>query len=185
MGKIFAFIIASVAKLVKTFSGGANIFTLSLLTESAFCDIKCVLYEKKGADVVKTLKSMLSSVTIAAGLYSLLFIAAIPLLCVSAGRNLVLMIISIVILGVGLPGLPLLWLQFGKLVPLTRITAAIENDKIYEVDAIAARLRISRKKVSRRIRRILRRGILRGYYFDGNLVHPIYSCDKPAAGNEV
>jgi DNA-binding Lrp family transcriptional regulator len=57
---------------------------------------------------------------------------------------------------------------------LRRVTAAIEENNVYSVDELAARLHLSRRCVCRRIRRILRRRILREYFFDGNLIHPTY-----------
>lgn len=123
---------------------------------------------------MKVLKSLLATVTMVAFTYSLLFLIAIPVLCLSAGHNLALTVVSIVILALGLPLIPLFWVQFSKLISLRRITAAIEEEKIYAVDELAERLHLSRRCVCRRIRRILRRRILREYFFDGNLIHPTY-----------
>ncbi len=123
---------------------------------------------------MKVLRSMLASVWLAAITYSILFIIAIPVLCLTAGKHIALMIVSIVIIALGLPFIPLIWIQFSKLISLRRVTAAIEEDNVYAVDELAARLHLSRRCVCRRIRRILRRRILREYFFDGNLIHPTY-----------
>ena len=123
---------------------------------------------------MKVLKSMLASTWMAAIIYSILFIIAIPVLCISAGKNILLMVLSIVIIAIGLPFIPLIWIHFSKLISLRRVTAAIEEDNVYAVDELAARLHLSRRCVCRRIRRILRRRILREYFFDGNLIHPTY-----------
>ncbi|MBO5050737.1 MAG: hypothetical protein J6D31_00920 [Clostridia bacterium] len=123
---------------------------------------------------MKVLKSMLASTWMAAIIYSILFIIAIPVLCISAGKNILLMVLSIVIIAIGLPFIPLVWIQFSKLISLRGITAAIEEEKIYSVDELTKRLHISRRRACRRIRRILRRRILREYFFDGNLIHPTY-----------
>ena len=123
---------------------------------------------------MKILKSMLASVWLAAIIYSALFVIAIPVLCLTAGKNMPIMVLSIVIIAVGLPFIPLVWVQFSKLFSLRHITAMIENDKIYSVDELTKRLHLSRRCVCRRIRRILRRRILREYFFDGNLIHPTY-----------
>ena len=123
---------------------------------------------------MKVLKSMLASIWMAAIIYSILFIAAIPVLCISAGKNILLMVISIVIIAIGLPFIPLVWIQFSKLISLRGITAAIEEEKIYSVDELTKRLHISRRRACRRIRRSLRRRILREYFFDGNIIHPTY-----------
>jgi hypothetical protein len=94
------------------------------------------------------------------------------------------MVVSIVIIALGLPFIPLVWVQFSKLLSLRSITAAIEEDKVYAVDELATRLHISRRCVCRRIRRILRRRILREYFFDGNLIHPTYRLgEKKEAEN--
>ncbi|MBQ8352035.1 MAG: hypothetical protein IJY20_08365 [Clostridia bacterium] len=123
---------------------------------------------------MKVLKSMLASVWLFAVVYSVLFIIAIPVLCLTAGKNIALMVVSIVIIALGLPSIPLAWIQFSKLISLRRITAAIEEEKIYAVDELASHLHLSRRCVCRRIRRILRRRILREYFFDGNVIHPAY-----------
>jgi hypothetical protein len=133
---------------------------------------------------MKALKSMLASVWLAAMIYSVLFVVAIPVLCLTAGHNIPLMVVSIVIIALGLPFIPLVWVQFSKLLSLRSITAAIEEDKVYAVDELATRLHISRRCVCRRIRRILRRRILREYFFDGNLIHPTYRLgEKKEAEN--
>lgn len=120
------------------------------------------------------LRSRLVTVTCFATLFSLLLIAAIPALCLSAGNNLALMIVSIVVLVGSAAAVPLLWIRFAKLISLRGVTAAIERDKVYEADAIALCLSLSRRKVNRRIKRILHWHILRGYFFDGKLIHPTY-----------
>lgn len=126
---------------------------------------------------MSTLKSRLASLSLFLAILCPLFVAAIPLLCFSVAGDTVLvplMVVSIVILAVGAPLIPLGWVRFGRLVTLRGVTTAIERDHIYEVDAIAACLSIPRRKVVRRIRRILKKKILRGYFFDGRLVHPTY-----------
>lgn len=134
---------------------------------------------------MKLLKSMLASVWLTAIVYSALFIVAIPVLCLTAGKNIALMIVSIVVIAVGLPFIPLVWVQFSKLLSLRHITAAIESENVYAVDELAARLHLSRRCVCRRIRRILRRRLLREYFFDGNLIHPTYRLgEKKETENE-
>ena len=123
---------------------------------------------------MKKLTSQISSLTVFLAVYSALFIAAIPVLCVSAGRSIAWMVISIVILGAGLPLLSVFWCRLGLLLPLRRITNLIECENVYSVEELASRLRISRRAAARRIRRILRYRILRDYFFDGALVHPTY-----------
>ena len=123
---------------------------------------------------MKVLKSLLASIWLVAIIYSVLFVIAIPVLCLTAGKNIALMVVSIVIIALGLPFIPLIWVQFSKLFSLRSITAAIEEEKIYSVDELAKRLHVSRRCVCRRIRRLLRRRILREYFFDGNLIHPTY-----------
>ncbi len=123
---------------------------------------------------MKKLTSQISSLTIFLSIYSALFIAAIPVLCVSAGNSIAWMVISIVILGTGLPLLSVFWCRFGLLVSLRRITTLIEQESVYSVEELSSRLRISKRAVARRIRRVLRYHILRDYFFDGALVHPTY-----------
>ncbi len=124
---------------------------------------------------MKALRSLLFTVTLSAVIYSVLFLVAIPVLCLSIyWQQLALFIISIIVIALGLPFIPLAWIQFSKLISLRRITATIEEEKVYAVDELAERLHLSRRCVCRRIRRILRRRILREYFFDGNLIHPNY-----------
>ena len=123
------------------------------------------------------LKSRLATLTSSLIIYCAVFIAAIPVLCISVSGeslNIPLMVISIVVLGAGLALIPLGWIQFGRLASVRRLTAAIELDRIYEVNVLAERLGIPRRKVVRRIKRILGMKILRNYFFDGNLIHPTY-----------
>ena len=134
---------------------------------------------------MKVLKSLLASVWLTAIIHSVLFIIAIPVLCISAGTNIALMVISIVIIALGLPCIPLAWIHFSKLISLRRVTAAIEVDKIYAVDELAERLHLSRRCVCRRIRRILRRRILREYFFDGNFIHPTYRLGESKKSEEA
>ena len=134
---------------------------------------------------MKVLKSLLASVWLTAIIHSVLFIIAIPVLCISAGKNVPLMIVSIVIIALGLPCIPLAWIHFSKLLSLRRVTAAIEVDKIYAVDELAERLHLSRRCVCRRIRRILRRRILREYFFDGNFIHPTYRLGESKKNEEA
>ena len=123
---------------------------------------------------MKKLNALISTVTTFVSIYTTVFAAAIPVLCISAGRIVALMVISIVILGVGLFVLPYFWCQFGLLLSLRSITRFIECENVYSVEELARRLRISRRRAARRIRRILRRHILQDYFFDGALVHPTY-----------
>ncbi len=123
---------------------------------------------------MKKLHSRISLFATLASVLSALFAAAIPLLCVTAGKNVALMVISIVVLGVGVLALPFLWVEFGLLLSLRGITALIENEKIYLLTELAERLHISPRRARRRVRRLLRYGILSGFFFDGTLVHPAY-----------
>ena len=126
---------------------------------------------------MSVLKSRLASLTAFLGIFSLLFIAAIPVLCISVtgeSIHIPLMVISIVLLGVGVLLLPFGWIYFGRLLTLRGVAAAIERERMYEVDAICTALSLPRRKVVRRIRRILKIKVLRGYFFDGRFVHPTY-----------
>lgn len=123
---------------------------------------------------MKKLSPLISMIATFVSIYTALFVAAIPVLCISAGKSVALMVISIVILGVGLFVLPWFWCQFALLVSLRGITSLIETENIYSVEELSSRLRISRRAAARRIRRLLRRRILHNYFFDGVLVHPTY-----------
>ena len=126
---------------------------------------------------MNVLKSRIASLSLFLGILCPLFIAAIPVLCISVSGESIhipLMVVSIVILGAGLVLIPLGWVQFGRLMTLRNIIPTVERDRIYEVDAIAARLSIPRRKAVRRIRRLMKMKILRDYFFDGNLIHPTY-----------
>ncbi len=127
---------------------------------------------------MKKLKFRINLLVVLASVYSLIFAAAIPVLCLTAGRDIPWMVVSIVLLGVGVALLPLLWTFFGLFVPLTSTVNAIENEKIYEVEELADSLGISRKRAARRISRVLHYRLLRGYYFDGLRVHPTYRLGK-------
>lgn len=127
---------------------------------------------------MKKLKFRITLLVVLASVYSLIFALSIPVLCLSAGRDIPWMVVSIVLLGIGVVLLPLLWTFFGLFVPLVSIVNAIENDKIYEVDELADSLGISRKRAARRISRVLHYRLLRGYYFDGLRVHPTYRLGK-------
>lgn len=123
---------------------------------------------------MKKLTSQISSLAVFLVIYSILFVIAIPVLCISAGHSIAWMVVSIVILASGLPLLSVFWCRFGLLLPLRNILNLIESENIYGVDELAARLRISKRAASRRIRRLLRYHILRDYFFDGARVHPTY-----------
>lgn len=124
---------------------------------------------------MKKLIPRLTIVCLCAIALSLMFIAAIPGLVISAQKNTVwLMVVCISVLGVGLPAIPLLWVYFAKLYSLQPITATVEDDRIYEINVIVARLHLTRKTVMRRLRRILRWHILREYYMDEKFIRPTY-----------
>ena len=123
------------------------------------------------------LKSRLTTLLLSLIVYGLLFIAAIPVLCLSVagdGLNIPLMVISIAVLGAGLALMPLGWIQFGRLASVRRLTAAVERDRIHEVSVLAEQLGMPRRRVIRRIKRMLKMKILRNYFFDGNIIHPTY-----------
>ena len=123
------------------------------------------------------LKSRLTTLLLSLIVYGALFIAAIPVLCVSVSGdtlNIPLMVISIVVLGAGLALIPLGWVQFGRLASVRRLTAAVEGERIYEVNVLVDRLGMPRRRVVRRIKRMLKMKILRNYFFDGNIIHPTY-----------
>lgn len=132
---------------------------------------------------MKVLRSRIAFAFLSAFVMSVLFVVAIPTLCLSAGHSTALMVISIVLLGVGLPAIPLLWLWYAKLTTLQSITATIEEDMIYEIDVIAARLHLSHRTVDRRIRRILRWRILRGYDYNSRFIHPTYRLGESEIGH--
>ena len=123
------------------------------------------------------LKARLATLTTSLIVYCILFVAAIPVLCISVmgeAINIPLMVISIVVLGAGLALIPLGWIQFARLSSVRRLTAAVEGEHIYEVSALTERLGMSRRRVIRRIKRMLRMKILRNYFFDGSIIHPTY-----------
>ena len=126
---------------------------------------------------MSALRSRLASLSLFLAILCPLFIAAIPVLCISASgesKNIPLMVVSIVLLGIGIVAIPLGWIHFGRLVTLRGVLAAIEQDRIYEVEALTVTLALPRRKVVRRIRRILKMKLLRGYFFDGRFIHPTY-----------
>ncbi len=127
---------------------------------------------------MKKLKFWITFLSVTASVYSLVCALAIPVLCLTAGKNIAWMVVSIVLLGVGVVLLPLLWTWFGLLLSIVSSVDAIEKQKIYELDELADALKISRKRAGRRISRILHYRILRGYYFDGARVHPTYRLGK-------
>ena len=123
------------------------------------------------------LKSRLTTLLLSLIVYGLLFIAAIPVLCISVAGdrlNIPLMVISIAVLGAGLALMPLGWIQFGRLASVRRLTVAVERDRIHEVSVLAEQLGMPRRRVIRRIKRMLKMKILRNYFFDGNIIHPTY-----------
>ena len=100
-------------------------------------------------------------------LLSVLFVAGIPGIVLSAGKSAILLALSIICVAAGFYVMPILWIQFGSLCSLGRLIFAVENEYIYTVKDLAIYLNKDEKSVRNEINTCIRKRYLTGYLFDG------------------
>lgn len=99
---------------------------------------------------------------------SVLFVAGIPGIILSAGKNVFLLILSIACVAFGFYGAPMFWIHYAELVGLERTLMAIEMENLYTVAELAQHRGVSQKAMAGQIKKLMDKMYLRGYIFDGS-----------------
>lgn len=116
---------------------------------------------------IKKTKSIVFSFSL---LISILFVAGIPGIVLTAGKIPFLMAICIAFVGLGFYGMPILWTYYGTLCSLERLIFAIEREYIYTVKDLALYLNRSEQTVKSEINKCIQKRYLEGYLFDGQML---------------
>ncbi len=118
-------------------------------------------------------KSAKTNLLIISIIYSVLFVASIPGLVLSAVHKVTaLMIICIVILVLGFYTLPVVWIKFGDVCTVYHVVYIIYTERLYDSEQIALQLQIEKKTVCNAIRTAIQKGYLTNFIFDGNVLTP-------------
>lgn len=101
-------------------------------------------------------------------LMSVLFVAGIPGIVLSAGKNVPVMVISIVCVVLGFYVMPLVWIKYGGLCSMHRVLRAIERENLYTVKEISSHLKLGDKRTVELIDKMIFKEYLTGYQFIAN-----------------
>lgn len=102
---------------------------------------------------------------------SVSFVAAIPLIIISASGGIKwLLIVSIILAAHGFYGTPMYWMAFASKKELSNILALIEVQKLRSVKDISQQTGKDIEYLSEKIRYLISNGYLTGYIFDGEAI---------------
>ena len=117
---------------------------------------------------MKELKKSKNAWLLAAVIVSVLFVAGIPGIILSAVNGMTFrMVLSIICVAGGFYATPMLWIAYGGKVSLERTLVAIEVDHLYTVQEIAGQRHINIKDAVGQINKLMDNRYLTGYIFDG------------------
>ena len=126
---------------------------------------------KKGktkAIKMKKLQKQLTALLIVATIMSVLYAAAVVGLILTWINNIVwLKIICIVYLGAGFYALPIIWINYGDKITLSKVVRAVYSDKLYDVKSIAMQLSDTEENIVNNIRKCIDKRYITGLLFDG------------------
>mgnify|MGYP002976516512 FL=1 len=115
---------------------------------------------------MKRIKNQLTVMLIVATLMSVLYAAAIVGLILSIGKIQWLMIVCIVYLGAGFYAIPIVWINYGDKITLSKVVRAVYSDKLYDVKSIAMQVSDTEQNVVNNIRKCIDKRYIAGYLFD-------------------
>lgn len=104
---------------------------------------------------------------IVATVMSVLYPAAIVGLILSIGKIQWLMIVCIVYLGAGFYVIPIVWINYGDKITLSKVVMAVYSDKLYDVKSIAMQVSDTEQNVVNNIKKCIDKRYIVGYLFDG------------------
>ena len=116
---------------------------------------------------MKKLQKTLTTLLIVATVMSVLYAAAVVGLILSIGKIQWLMIVCIVYLGAGFYAVPIVWINYGDKVTLSKIVRAVYSDKLYDVKSIAMQVSDTEQNVVNNIRKCIDKRYIAGLLFDG------------------
>ena len=104
---------------------------------------------------------------IVATVMSVLYAAAIVGLILSIGKIKWLMVVCIVYLVAGFYAIPIVWINYGDKITLSKVVRAVYSDKLYDVKSIAMQVSDTEQNVVSNIRKCIDKRYIAGYLFDG------------------
>ena len=104
---------------------------------------------------------------IVATVMSVLYPAAIVGLILSIGKIQWLMIVCIVYLGAGFYVIPIVWINYGDKITLSKVVRAVYSDKLYDVKSIAMQVSDTEQNVVNNIKKCIDKRYIVGYLFYG------------------
>lgn len=104
---------------------------------------------------------------IVATVMSVLYAAAIVGLILSIGKIQWLMVVCIVYLGAGFYAIPIVWINYGDKITLSKVVMAVYSDKLYDVKSIAMQVSDTEQNVVNNIKKCIDKRYIVGYLFDG------------------
>lgn len=104
---------------------------------------------------------------IVATVMSVLYPAAIVGLILSIGKIQWLMVVCIVYLGAGFYVIPIVWINYGDKITLSKVVRAVYSDKLYDVKSIAMQVSDTEQNVVNNIKKCIDKRYIVGYLFDG------------------
>ena len=116
---------------------------------------------------MKRIKNQLTVMLIVATVMSVLYAAAIVGLILSIGKIQWLMVVCIVYLGAGFYVIPIVWINYGDKITLSKVVRAVYSDKLYDVKSIAMQVSDTEQNVVNNIKKCIDKRYIVGYLFDG------------------
>jgi len=101
--------------------------------------------------------------------FSMLAVAGIPLIIISGGNTL-LLILGIVFVAGGFYGLPFAWIAYGNQRVRLRTLQAICNENIYTISELSSQLNIDKPTMLGHVRALINKNYLSGYLLKDNEV---------------
>ncbi len=123
-----------------------------------------------------TVKSLLIAALIASGL----FVVGIPMIVLGASGtfaagwvNRLILITGIVFTAGCFYGMPILWIAYGNARELKRIVFAVEVQRLYTVERLAAHLNLSPEITRAKLNACFEKGFFSGFIREGDTLTPI------------
>ena len=124
-------------------------------------------------------KKYKNKVLLSALLFTIMFIAGIPLIIIGASRSVVLLITGIFCVVMGFYVMPLLWVKFGTANKLNSIACAIFDDGLTNISEIASQAHSNGKETIGLLKTAIEKRIIEGFTIDSekNALRPLKAKD--------
>ncbi len=100
-------------------------------------------------------------------LFSVMFVAGIPLIIMFASKSILLMVVGIIFVLFGFYGTPLLWINFGKMCSLSRIVTAVVDEHLTTNEEISKHLQIDQNSVKQMLTECINKRYITGFLYNG------------------